>query len=278
MDGLEGTRYMIDSYYVELLELESIVQGESGFELEYAEKLSLNTAIEKLRMQITSSSLVTGKAKVTAESIWEDWFDTVKADVFISHSSANKGTAVQFANWLYRNFGLKSFVDSQFWLKINDLQAEFDKTLMYKKTVLDEYGLPHKECFYSYAKRNQSTAHVHALLSYALTKMIQKTPYFIFIKSKDSVSFEDSIENLTSPWIFHELAVVDLLLNAKRELLYEKAMEFSQPEVLYPMLGNCLKELNADKLKIWKKLYEDKKNAEPFSILEDIFLPQVKSV
>lgn len=270
---------MVDSYYVELSELESIIQGESGFELEYAEKLSLNTAINKLRTQINSSSLVTGKAKVTAESIWEDWFDTVKATVFISHSSANKEIAVQFANWLYRNFGLKSFVDSQFWLKINDLQAEFDKTLMYKKTVLDEYGLPHKECFYSYAKRNQSTAHVHALLSYALTKMIQKTPYFIFIKSNDSVTFNDTVENLTSPWIFHELSVVELLHNAQREHLVEQAVEFSQPEVLYPMLGNCLKELDADKLNNWKKLYDnDKKNGEPFSILENIFSPQVKSL
>lgn len=267
---------MVDSYYVELSELESIIQAESGLELEYADMLSLDSAIDKLRTQITSSSLVIGKAKVTAESIWENWFDTVDADVFISHSSANKETAVQFANWLYKNFELKSFVDSQFWLKINDLQAEFDKTLMYKKTVFDEYGLPHKKCFYSYEKRNQSTAHIHALLSYALTKMIQKTPYFIFIKSQDSVSFENSIENLTSPWIFHELAVVDLLHNAKRECLLEQSEEFSQLEVHYPMLGNCLKELNAYKLNNWKKLYDDKKTDKPFSILENIFSPQVK--
>jgi len=240
---------MTDAYYIEITELQSVVKNQNNNDLEYANKLSLDSAIEKLRSQITESSLLRDKPHVRAESIWTDWFNTVNADVFISHSSANGDVAVQLANWLYSNFKFKSFVDSQFWLRINELQREFDKGLLHDEIVYDKYGNRHVKKYYDYEKRNQSTAHVHALLTYSLTKMIEKTPYFIFIKSANSVRFEDSVKNITSPWIFHELAIVDLMHNVRYQRLSEES--FSELDVYYPMLGNCLKEITTENLEEW---------------------------
>ena len=243
---------MTDAYYIELSELKQIVQNENNSDLDYAEKENLDTAISNLRNKIESTSFINKNPSVDAQSIWDDWFKTVETDVFISHSSTNGKEAVQFANWLNANFGLKSFVDSQFWLRIDELQKEFDRHCQYKKDVFDRNGNSHKENFYDYDKRNKSTAHVHAILFYALTKMIERTPYFIFIKSTDSITFADSIENIASPWIFHELAVVDLIHHTRLHRFSEEA-DFSSLEVHYPLLGDCLKELNSQILNKWKQ-------------------------
>ena len=243
---------MTDAYYIEITELQSVVKNQNNNDLEYANKLSPGSAIEKLRRQITKSSFLSDKPHVHAESIWADWFNTIDSDVFISHSSAKDEIAVQFANWLYNNFKLTSFVDSQFWLRINELQREFDKGLSHDEIVYDKEGNQHTKKYYDYEKRNQSTAHVHTLLTYSLTKMIERTPYFIFIKSTDSVTFADSVENIASPWIFHELAVVDLIHHTRLHRFSEEA-DFSSLEVHYPMLGDCLKELNSQILNKWKQ-------------------------
>lgn len=244
---------MQESYYIDLKDLKPVVKYEDSENLDYAEHLSLATAVNRLRKQINLTSL-SGKPQVDATSIWEDWFDSVNADVFISHSSANKAEAIQLANWLYNNFEVKSFVDSQFWLKITDLQPEFDKPFLNHEIVYDEYQRKRSRYFYDYNERNKSTAHVHALLSYALTKMIEKTPYFIFIKSADSVSLKDSVENTTSPWIFHELAVVDLIQDIREGILGTESHFAEATEVNYPLLGKHLKhlDLTSSTLKTWK--------------------------
>lgn len=260
---------MNKAYYIDSKELELIVNKENGLAISYAEKLSLEKAINNLRNRINKTCLEKGKAQVDAESIWDDWFTSIKADVFISHSSKDGKFAVQFANWLYKNFNLHSFVDSQFWLRIDNLQREFDKKTKFKKKMYNSLGKPYEEVYYDYNKRNESTAHVHALVSYALTKMIDKTPVFIFIKSNSSISFEESIEKLTSPWIFHELAIVDLINNQKLKRFTEKSMEkhFSNIDVSYPMLGNCLKQLTSKNLTEW---YKQTSKQDPFTILDSL--------
>lgn len=258
---------MDKAYFINSNDLGLIVKMENDIKISYAEKLSLEVAIKNLRSMIYKTSLENGNATVEAESIWGDWFSSIKADVFISHSSKDGKLAIQFANWLYEQFNLKSFVDSQFWLRIDNLQREIDEKTKFTKIEYDSDGIPYKKTYYDYSKRNESTAHVHALVNYALTKMIDTTPVFIFIKSKSSISFEDSIEKITSPWIFHELAIVDLINNQKLKKLKEQSMEmdYSNVSVTYPMLGNCLKQITYNNLTEWQK-EQNKKN--PFKKLD----------
>lgn len=263
---------MNKAYYIDSTDLELIVESEKDDKITYAEKLSLENAIKNLKNQINKTSLEDGNARVDAESIWDDWFSSINADVFISHSSKDGKLAIQFANWLYEKFNLKSFVDSQFWLRIDNLQREFDEKTKFMKIEYDSSGMPSEKAYYDYNKRNESTAHVHALVTYALTKMINKTPVFIFIKSNSSISFEESIEKLTSPWIFHELAIVDLINSQKLKKLEEQSTEndFSNISVTYPMLGNCLKQINYKNL-IDLQSAKNKKNlfAELDSLIEN---------
>jgi hypothetical protein len=53
---------------------------------------------QKLQKMIKNSSLTT-KA-LNADSIWDEWFPEVKADVFVSHSSRDARVAKLFTDWL----------------------------------------------------------------------------------------------------------------------------------------------------------------------------------
>lgn len=266
---------MKKAYYINSDDLTPVVRSEDCFAIAYAEKLSLDNALKNLKAQIYETSLENGKSHVAAESIWDDWFKSINADVFISHSSKDGKLAVQFANWLYSNFHLKSFVDSQFWLRIDDLQREFDEKVKFTKIEYDYNGNPHEEIYYDYDKRNESTAHVHALVTYALTKMIDKTPIFTFIKSNSSIKFDESLEKLTSPWIFHELSIVDLINKQKLKKLVEQSVEndFSSIDVIYPMLGNCLKQITFNDLRLWRT---KTKIPNAFETLDSLITDRVK--
>jgi hypothetical protein len=210
--------------------------------------LGSNNLRSKLSQMIKNTSLAT--KGLSADSIWDEWFPEVKADVFISHSSKDGNLAKKFAHWLNVNFELSAFVDSEIWSHSDDLLRELD----------NKHCLNLGRATYDYDKRNASTAHVHMMLSYALTRMIDKTECFIFLESSNSVTAQGSVDGTYSPWIFHELATVDTIaLKPKRELLKvatESARNFSEIkglEIKYPILGNRLINLGCQELEKWKR-------------------------
>ena len=95
----------------------------------------------------------------------DNWFPQIEADIFISHSHYDEKAAVSFAGWLYKNFRIKSFIDSCIWGYSNDLLKILD----------NRYCLNPSGETYSYQKRNYSTSHIHMMLSTALMMMINKT-------------------------------------------------------------------------------------------------------
>lgn len=199
---------------------------------------------------------------LSANQIMKDWFPSINASVFISHSSCDKDDVVRFANWLYNNYGITSFIDSDFWECISDLQKKIDKAFCRLKGEKNTY---------SYEKRNYSTAHVHMILAHALTRMINQAECFFFIKSENSISIKNTFNRTFSPWIYHELETVDTIELHKpirKTLLTEdseirKSMEcFSSKMISYPVKGKRLISIDYDFLNKWKNVGTDKDNLD----------------
>ena len=60
-------------------------------------------------------SYVLDDSILDAARIEEDWFPSIDADVFISHSHRDQELAIGFAGWLHELFGITSFIDSCVW-------------------------------------------------------------------------------------------------------------------------------------------------------------------
>lgn len=199
-----------------------------------------------------------------ASKIWDTWFPELKADVFISHSSRDVENARKMASWLYSVFGIKSFIDSEVWGFADDLLAEVDK-----KYAKNE----NKENSYIYEKRNATTANVHMILTYALTRMIDQTECVFFLESNNSVPIKnDEIDKTFSSWIFHELATIELIDIKKPIRLRKKTASFSvessslteeaiAAKFAYPKFDRRLIPMRVSDLNEWAKCGSEKKDA-----------------
>lgn len=134
--------------------------------------------------------------------IMRDCFPQIDdANVFISHSHADKDIAIQLANIIYLNLGVKSFIDSMVWDYADELLKEIDNTY-----CMQDDG------YYSYSNRNRTTSYVHMMLAISLTQMMDKCDCIIFIDTPNSLNQKILGETTTfSPWIFHELATLHTL-------------------------------------------------------------------
>lgn len=117
-----------------------------------------------------------------------NWFPKVEADVFISHSHKDEKRAIALAGWLYKKFGIKSFIDSCIWGYSNDLLKLIDKEHCYQEETNT----------YDYNLRNYSTSHVHMMLSVALTMMIDNTEC-ILSNTPNSITTSSIINKTESP-------------------------------------------------------------------------------
>lgn len=134
---------------------------------------------------------------IKAEVLSNEQFPIQPKHVFISHSSKDATVAKCFAYYLSR-LGIDCFIDSMIWNNISQLQRVLDE----KYCWLNE-----EEKIFNYKKRNNSTAHVHAILSTALFEMIDQCECAIFLESDNSVvKLEDIKDDSTySPWIYEEI-------------------------------------------------------------------------
>lgn len=143
--------------------------------------------------------------QLDAEALENDWFGSVNANVFISHSHADLGVATKLAKLLEEEFKLTPFIDSHVWGYADELLLEIDNTF-----CMNEGGQT-----YSYQLRNRSTSHVHLMLAAALTKMIDKCELVIFLNTENSIlpkNFaRNSSEATGSPWIYSELNATKFL-------------------------------------------------------------------
>lgn len=151
------------------------------------------------------------KRKLSADDISKEWFPQIKANVFLSHSHKDEKIAINFANYLYNNFKLISFIDSEIWHYMNELLLNID----------DVYCKSSTGKTYDYEKRNISTSHVHTILTMALAQMIDSTECIIFLNSENTTTIKENIAETNSPWIYSELMINNIIRrrNLKRPRL-----------------------------------------------------------
>ncbi|WP_187847267.1 toll/interleukin-1 receptor domain-containing protein [Helicobacter pylori] len=113
------------------------------------------------------------------------------AQVFLSHSHADKNKALKVKNYLESKTKRRVFIDSLFWDYKDDVLnelAEYDDT----SKIEDAFTL---------------------ILRESLEDMIKKCPYFVFLESKNSVSLNQGLSRITySEWIYEELKIANGLI------------------------------------------------------------------
>ncbi|GAA9826657.1 toll/interleukin-1 receptor domain-containing protein [Helicobacter pylori] len=107
------------------------------------------------------------------------------AQVFLSHSHADKNKALKVKNYLESRTKHKVFVDSLFW--------------DYKDNVLNELA--------KYDDTSKIKDAFTLILRESLQDMIEKYPYFVFLQSNNSVSNQGLSCTTYSAWIYEELKI-----------------------------------------------------------------------
>ena len=185
-----------------------------------------------------------------AEAIEGEWFPTIDADIFISHSHKDVTLALGLAGWLKNEFDINCFIDSSVWGNSETLLKILDK--QYSVSERDKDG--HIKT-YDYKKRNRTTAHVHVLLNMALQKMIDRTECLFFINSSNSIiSPIDSNNNETlSPWIYSELLFSSLVRHRELSCYRENTLrhglyELSELKIKYKVTTKHLYDITEQDL------------------------------
>ncbi len=119
------------------------------------------------------------------------------AQVFLSHSHADKNEALKVKGYLEEDLDAECvFIDSLFW--------------DYKDDVLNKLA--------EYAEYDDNDISVikdafTLILRESLQDMIEKCPYFVFLKSKNSVSLNQDLLGIThSAWIYEELRIANTFI------------------------------------------------------------------
>lgn len=139
------------------------------------------------------------------DAIMQDCFPQIEdVNFFISHSHKDEKIAIQLANYIFCCFGMKSFIDSMVWDYAQDLLRDID----------DEYSiLTEDPKVYNYNKVGLSSSYVHMMLATSLTAMMDKCDCIIFVNTPNSIDPSEIEQSPAtfSPWIFHELSMIQYL-------------------------------------------------------------------
>ncbi len=114
------------------------------------------------------------------------------AQVFLSHSHADKNKALKVKSYLESETNQRVFIDSLFW--------------DYKNNVLKEI----KEHHHIDVSKIEDAFTL--ILRESLQDMIEKCPYFVFLQSNNSVSNQDLSRITYSAWIYEELKIAHSLI------------------------------------------------------------------
>ncbi len=126
------------------------------------------------------------------------------AQVFLSHSHADKNKALEVKNYLESKTNHRVFIDSLFWDYKDDVLNELEK---YDNTskIKDAFTL---------------------ILRESLQDMIEKCPYFVFLQSNNSVSNQGLSCITYSAWIYEELKIAHSIRESRLTPMMESMQVF----------------------------------------------------
>ncbi|WP_121012351.1 toll/interleukin-1 receptor domain-containing protein [Helicobacter pylori] len=150
----------------------------------------INEAAKKIYELIKNAKHSNDDIILNHNEIKEAFFNPFKpqlktAQVFLSHSHADKNKALEVKNYLENQTNGKVFIDSLFW--------------DYKDDVLNELA--------KYDDISKIEDAFTLILRESLQDMIEKCPYFVFLQSKNSVPNQGLSRITYSAWIYEELKI-----------------------------------------------------------------------
>ena len=179
---------------------------------------------------------------LSANKIKNKYFRPIKADVFISHSHDDKELAHKLATWLGYH-GISSFIDSDIWGHYADIAKNIAA-----------------ENFYNQHDKIRTYIDISHLLNISLMDMIDRCPYFFFIKSSNSL---DSKNITYSPWIYSELKITHYIQKRSQRIEFsrESAMLHLKERAYVPIgfTANTshLIPLNIPLLEVMEEVFND---------------------
>lgn len=126
------------------------------------------------------------------------------AQVFLSHSHADKNKALEVKDYLENQTKRKVFIDSLFW--------------DYKDDVLNELA--------EYDDISRIKDAFTLILRESLQDMIEKCPYFVFLQSNNSVPNQGLSRITYSAWIYEELKIAHSISESRLIPMMESMQVF----------------------------------------------------
>ncbi|WQS93073.1 toll/interleukin-1 receptor domain-containing protein [Helicobacter pylori] len=157
----------------------------------------VNEAAKKIYELIEGTKHSNDGIILNHDKIKEAFFSPFKpqlknAQVFLSHSHADKNKALKVKGYLESETNRRVFIDSLFWDYKNNVLKEMKKHHIDVSKIEDAFTL---------------------ILRESLQDMIEKCPYFVFLESKNSVSLNQDLSRITySAWIYEELKIAHSLI------------------------------------------------------------------
>ncbi|MFP6121465.1 toll/interleukin-1 receptor domain-containing protein [Helicobacter pylori] len=170
----------------------------------------VNEAAEKIDKLIQNAKHSNDGIVLKRNEIKEAFFSPFKpqlknAQVFLSHSHADRNKALEVKDYLESQTKRKVFIDSLFWDYKDDVLNKLAKHDDISK-IEDAFTL---------------------ILRESLQDMIEKCPYFVFLQSKNSVSFNQDLLKITySAWIYEELKIAHSISESRPIPMMESMQVF----------------------------------------------------
>ncbi|WQW67919.1 toll/interleukin-1 receptor domain-containing protein [Helicobacter pylori] len=155
----------------------------------------VNEVAKKIDELIKNAPCSNDNIVLNRNKIKEAFFSPFKpqlktAQVFLSHSHADRNRALEVKNYLENQTKRKVFIDSLFW--------------DYKDDVLNELA--------EYDDISKIEDAFTLILRESLQDVIEKCPYFVFLQSKNSVSNQGLSRITHSAWIYEELKIANTFI------------------------------------------------------------------
>lgn len=207
---------------------------------------------------------------LNADLMQQDWFPKINADIFLSHSHADENLAVALAGFLYKNFGLHTFLDSKLWSYMDEKSKDI---INYACSPTCDYGFSSsfdRDC----KNVREVTAHMNMMLLMSLANMIDNCECLFFLNTPKSLSgcTKKGSESTLSPWIYVELSLSRII--RRREPNRLKSLDESISIAHHVSLDE-LHDLKFSDLIAWKKEYRKNSATSPLDLLYELVKEKV---